>query len=81
MVDDYFIGRRLNDNEGVNLLDKYKQYFIDKGYGVGELNNYQGQSSQDPTRQKWIVALSLNQTVCKLVYDSNSFSIYCANLQ
>jgi len=71
----------LNDNEGVNLLDKYKQYFIDKGYGVGELNNYQGQSSQDPTRQKWIVALSLNQTVCKLVYDSNSFSIYCANLQ
>jgi hypothetical protein len=71
----------LNYNEGVNLLDKYKQYFIDKGYGVSDLNNYQEQSSQYPTRQKLIVALSLNQTVCKLVYDSNIFSIYCANLQ
>jgi hypothetical protein len=71
----------LNYNEGVNLLDKYKQYFIDKGYEVVELNNYQEQSSQYPTRQKLIFALSLNQTVCKLVYDSNIFSIYCANLQ
>ena len=71
----------LNNNEGVNLLDKYKQYLIDKGYEVSELNNYQEKSSQYPTRQKLIVALSLNQTVCKLVYDSNIFSIYCANLQ
>jgi hypothetical protein len=71
----------LNYNEGVNLLDKYKQYLIDKGYEVSELNNYQGQPSQYPTRQKLTVALSLNQTVCKLVYDSNIFSIYCANLQ
>lgn len=70
-----------SDDEGKSLLDKYKEYFTDKGYTVSERNNYQGQSSKDPTRQKWTTGLSISQTVCKIIYDSNTFSMYCGNLQ
>lgn len=67
----------VSDTEGKNLLERYKQYLVDKGYAVSERNNYRGQSTKDPTRIKEVVGLSLGQTACKVIYDSNTFSIYC----
>lgn len=77
------------------LLERFKQYFIDKGYFLSEKNTFTIDSETlsgpvsvpegfagNPWRTKEVVGLSKSSTVCKIINDTGKTSlyIYCAVL-